>query len=112
MIANILLKFDISNYPELYSEYITQKQLTFNIVGAGGDQHVIEGEMLNLPEPSIDAPCPPDYSSYDEIASDFTAGNILKIMKKWILLNTKLNPHPRTEAAPNAQPRILTADFF
>ena len=47
-----------------------------NILGAGGDQHVIEGEMLNLPEPSIDAPCPPDYSSYDEIAEGFVSGRL------------------------------------
>ena len=47
----------------------------YNFSGAGGDQHVIEGEMVNLPEPSIDAPCPPDYSSYDEIAADYASGN-------------------------------------
>ena len=48
----------------------------YNFSGAGGDQHVIEGEMVNLPEPSIDAPCPPDYSSYDEIAADYASGNL------------------------------------
>ena len=34
--------------------------------------------MLTLPEPSIDAPCPPDYSSYDEIAEDFASGESVK----------------------------------
>ena len=52
--------------------------LFFHLSGAGGDQHVIEGEMLTLPEPSIDAPCPPDYSSYDEIAEDFASGESVK----------------------------------
>jgi len=33
--------------------------------------------MVNLPEPSIDEPCPPDYSSYDDIAADFTSGMLI-----------------------------------
>ena len=50
--------------------------------------------MLNLPEPSIDAPCPPDYSSYDEIAEDFASGKYEKhiIMSK-TCNNTLENQH-------------------
>ena len=52
----------------------TSPYKSIHILGAGGDEHVIEGEMVNLPEPSIDEPCPPDYNSFDEIAADFTSG--------------------------------------
>ena len=66
---------------------INSKYSYLYLLGAGGDQHVIEGEMLNLPEPSIDAPCPPDYSSYDEIAEDFASGKCEKHTFKMFLIS-------------------------